>query len=123
MPFINNVFKLKMIECGVNGAMGQNKIKVEVVYALANEQKLIALDVLLGTTMYEAVVQSGILDVFPDIDVDVNKMGLFGKVVKNPKDYVMQEGDRVEIYRPLLIDPKQARLNRAAKKPNKQNAP
>ncbi len=96
--------------------MGRNKIKVEVVYALADEQKLIELYVVPGTTMYETVLQSGILDAFSAIDVEADKMGLFGKVVKNPKEQLMQAGDRVEIYRPLLIDPKQARLNRAAKK-------
>jgi putative ubiquitin-RnfH superfamily antitoxin RatB of RatAB toxin-antitoxin module len=96
--------------------MGLNKINVEVVYALPNEQKVISLDVMAGTTLYEAVLQSGILESFPQIDVENDHMGIFGKAVKKPKEQVLEEGDRVEIYRPLLIDPKQARLNRAAKK-------
>lgn len=96
--------------------MGVNKVKVEVAYATPEEQKIIAVDVLVGTSMYDAVVQSGITDVFPQINIDTDKMGIFGKAVKNPKDHEMREGDRVEIYRPLIIDPKQARLNRAAKK-------
>ncbi len=96
--------------------MGTSKISVEVAYATPEEQKIIALDVLIGTTMYEAVVQSAITDAFPQIDIDNDKMGIFGKAVKNPKEHELREGDRVEIYRPLKIDPKQARLNRAAKK-------
>lgn len=96
--------------------MGLNKINIEIVYALPNEQKIISLDVMSGTTLYEAIFQSGILASFPQIDVDNDSMGIFGKAVKKPKEYILEEGDRVEIYRPLLIDPKQARLNRAAKK-------
>ena len=96
--------------------MGVNKVKVEVAYATQDEQKIIAIDVLVGTTMYDAVVQSDITSIFPQINIDTDKMGIFGKAVKNPKDHEMREGDRVEIYRPLIIDPKQARLNRAAKK-------
>lgn len=96
--------------------MGTSKISVEVAYATPEEQKIVALDVLIGTTMYEAVVQSAITDDFPQIDIDNDKMGIFGKAVKNPKEHELREGDRVEIYRPLKIDPKQARLNRAAKK-------
>lgn len=96
--------------------MGVNKIKVEVAYATPEEQKIIAIDVVAGTSMYDAVMQSGITNVFPRINVDADKMGIFGKAVKNPKEHEMRDGDRVEIYRPLIIDPKQARLNRAAKK-------
>lgn len=91
------------------------KIRVEVAYALPHQQKLIALEVDAGTTMYEAVLRSGILDVFPQIDPDQDKMGIFGKAVKSPKEHILNDGDRVEIYRPLKVDPKQARLNRASK--------
>ena len=96
--------------------MGVNKVKVEVAYATPEEQRIIAVDVLVGTSMYDAVIQSGITNIFPQINIDADKMGIFGKAIKNPKDHEMREGDRVEIYRPLIIDPKQARLNRAAKK-------
>ena len=51
-----------------------------------------------------------------EIDPDAIDMGVFGKVVKNPAEHALREGDRVELYRPLKIDPKQARLNRAKKK-------
>ncbi len=93
-----------------------DKIRVEVVYALPKQQRLIALDVESGTTMYEAVLQSGIVDLFPQINPEKDKMGIFGKAVKNPREHVLQPGERVEIYRPLAVDPKQARLNRAVKK-------
>lgn len=101
---------------GASNAVGTDKIKVEVAYATPEEQKIITLDVLIGSSMYEVVLQSGIADMFPQINVDTDKMGVFGKAVKKPKEHEMREGDRVEIYRPLIIDPKQARLNRAAKK-------
>lgn len=97
-------------------SMGISKIKVEVAYATPEEQKIVELDVMAGTSMYDAVEQSGITELFPQIDIDKDKMGIFGKAVKNPREHELIEGDRVEIYRPLIIDPKQARLNRAAKK-------
>jgi len=97
--------------------MGTNKIRVEVAYATPADQRIVAIDVTDGTSMYDAVIQSGIQKVFPEIDPEANPMGIFGKAVKAPKEHVLREGDRVEIYRPLKIDPKQARLNRAAKKP------
>jgi len=92
-----------------------SKIRVEVAYALPHQQKLIALEVEPGTTMYEAVLRSGILEAFPQINPEQDKMGIFGKAVKDPKEHVLRDGERVEIYRPLVVDPKQARLNRAAK--------
>ncbi len=92
-----------------------DKIRVEVVYALPTQQRLIALDVEVGTTMHEAVLRSGILDLFPHINLEQDKMGIFGKAVKDPREHVLKAGERVEIYRPLAVDPKQARLNRAVK--------
>ncbi|MCG8415691.1 MAG: RnfH family protein [Pseudomonadales bacterium] len=96
-------------------------IDVEVAYATPQKQSIIALQVEEGTTAYEAVVASGITDEFPDLDVTSSPMGIFsepldGKKRPLPAEYVLQARDRVEIYRPLLIDPKQARLDRAAKK-------
>ncbi len=90
-------------------------MKVEVAYARPDKQKIIGLTVPEGTTALEAVRLSGIVDVFPEIDPDTDAMGVFGKVVKVPAKHVLSAGDRVELYRPLLIDPKQARLNRARK--------
>ncbi|SFL82778.1 RnfH family protein [Marinobacter zhejiangensis] len=90
-------------------------IDVEVAYATPEKQKIMALSVHDGTTVYDAVLKSGILAEFPEIDLDATDMGVFGKVVKKPREEALRAGDRVELYRPLKIDPKQARLNRARK--------
>lgn len=88
-------------------------IQVEVAYALPHEQALIALEVPSGTTMYEAAKQSRIAEKFAEIDLESADMGIFGKVERKPKEYQLQEGDRVEIYRPLIADPKEVRKRRA----------
>jgi putative ubiquitin-RnfH superfamily antitoxin RatB of RatAB toxin-antitoxin module len=91
------------------------QIQVEVAYATPEKQRIIALDVEEGSTVYQAAEQSGICDVFPEINLADAKMGIFGKAVRNPNDELLKQADRVEIYRPLIIDPKVARVNRAAK--------
>jgi len=95
-------------------------ITVEVAFALPNKQKIIALQVEPGTTALQAVKQSGIERDFPEIDVETAKMGLFGqalgtKGMKKAHEHELQEGDRVEIYRPLTSDPKEVRRKRAEK--------
>ncbi len=91
----------------------QQKIKIEVSYALPGEQVILLNHVDSGTTIEQAINLSGILDHFPDIDPgNVNKVGIFGKLAK--LDKVLQDGDRVEIYRPLIADPKEVRRKRAA---------
>jgi putative ubiquitin-RnfH superfamily antitoxin RatB of RatAB toxin-antitoxin module len=95
-------------------------IQVEVAYALPERQRIVVLEVMPGCTAYEAVLQSGIIREFPDIDPAQADMGIFshnldGKSLPLPKDYKLKAGDRVEIYRPLQLDPKQARLLRAAR--------
>ena len=92
-----------------------NSIKIEVVYGTLKLQKIISLDVSEGTSVFDGAVSSGIDHVFPEIDFASVSMGIFGKVVRKPKEQMLREGDRIEVYRPLEIDPKQARLNRAAK--------
>ncbi|MCM0613294.1 RnfH family protein [Marinobacter sediminum] len=89
---------------------------VEVAYARPDKQEIVAVTVPDGTTALEAVKLSGISGIFPEIDPDAIDMGIFGKVIKDPTAHQLREGDRVELYRPLKIDPKQARLNRAKKK-------
>lgn len=96
----------------------ETEIGVEVVYALPQWQKIIALKVVPGTTAFDAACRSGVQDMFPDIDLEHSDMGVFGKVIK-PRDYQLQEGDRVEIYRPLIADPKEVRKKRAAAKASK----
>ena len=95
-------------------------IAVEVAYALPEKQKIIEVMVEPGTSAYDAVLKSKITDFFPGLDLDDAKMGIFGQVLgtkglADAKSYVLQAGDRVEIYRPLIADPKEARRKRAAK--------
>lgn len=91
-------------------------IEVEVAYALPDKQAIVRLQVAQGTTAREAVRLSNIAQDFVGLDVEQAKLGIFSKALAKPDEEVLSAGDRVEIYRPLLIDPKQARLNRAAKK-------
>lgn len=91
-------------------------IEVEVAYARPDKQEIVPVRVPEGTTALEAARLSGIVDMFPEIELNDTDMGIFGKVIKDPAAHELREGDRVELYRPLKIDPKQARLNRAKKK-------
>ena len=102
--------------------MSDDLILVEVAYALDNRQALIPLHVKPGTTMYEAAVQSGIVERFEGIDLENDPMGIFGKAERKPKERVLLEGDRVEIYRPLIADPKEVRKRRAAEAKAKREA-
>lgn len=95
-------------------------LTVEVVYAQAGQQTLLRLQVPAGTTLLEAVQRSGILQQHPEIDLQTAPLGIFSRIEKEPATYVMQAGDRVEIYRPLLIDPKEARRARAEKAKKKR---
>jgi putative ubiquitin-RnfH superfamily antitoxin RatB of RatAB toxin-antitoxin module len=88
-------------------------ISIEVVYARPDKQTLIACQVPRHTTLQGAIEQSGILTLFPEIDLHQHKIGVFSKI-KALADSV-QAGDRIEIYRPLLIDPKEARRFKALK--------
>jgi len=90
-------------------------INVEVCYALADRQQIIALQLAPGATVFEAAQQSGIVKSFPDIELETAKMGIFGKGVAKPKQQLLSDGDRVEIYRPLIADPKEVRKQRAAR--------
>lgn len=86
-------------------------INVEVAYALADKQVLIPLMLEEGSTAQQAIESSGILGQFPEIDLDKNRVGIFGKLSK--LNVVLREKDRVEIYRPLIADPKAVRKKRA----------
>lgn len=90
-----------------------NKICVEVAYALPEHQEIIMLEVPAGTTAAEAVAQCNLPRHFPDVVIKGAKLGVFGKAVKD--DFTLHAGDRVEIYRPLIADPKEVRKQRAAK--------
>jgi len=92
-----------------------DSIAIEVAFATPEKQLIVALDVPAGTNAVEAVRLSGIAREFPDEDIAAAPLGIFGRKLAEPEKTELATGDRVEIYRPLLIDPKQARLNRAAK--------
>ena len=87
-------------------------ITVEVAYATPEEQLILKVELAAGSTLSQAVEQSGIVERFPEIDLATMKVGVFGKLKK--ADQVLQPGDRVEIYRRLIADPKQVRKERAA---------
>lgn len=84
----------------------------EVAYALKDKQVILPVETAKDMTAIEAVKASGILELFPELNTDQLKLGIFGKATK--ADAVLSEGDRVEIYRPLIADPKEARKKRAA---------
>jgi len=92
--------------------MENERFSVEVAYARPDEQLVIALEVESGATLKSAIEQSGMLQRFPEIDTATVKVGVFGKAAI--LDTPLKPGDRVEIYRPLIADPKEARKRRAA---------
>lgn len=91
--------------------MNAAKINVEVIYALPEQQPLLRVQLAEGATVEDAIRQSGVLDAFPEIDLAKNKVGIFSKLVK--LDEALRDKDRVEIYRPLIADPKEVRRKRA----------
>lgn len=88
------------------------QISVEVVYALANLQDVARLRLPQGSTVMQAIEASGLLAKYPEIDLARNKVGVFAKLAK--ADTPLRDRDRVEIYRPLIADPKEVRKQRAA---------
>ena len=89
-----------------------DSIEVEVAYALPDKQVILKVDIPPDTTIQSAIEESGILDRFPEIDLAVNKVGVFGKLSKLKA--TLRTGDRIEIYRSLIADPKEVRRQRAA---------
>lgn len=88
-------------------------INIEVTYALPEKQFLLSVKVAEGTTIEDAIIASGILALRSDIDLKKNKVGIYSRPAKLGD--VVQEGDRIEIYRPLIADPKELRRKRAEK--------
>jgi len=86
-------------------------IQVEVAYAQPDQQVIVAVRLSAGATVEDAIKQSGILRKFPEVDLTKNKVGIFSKIAK--LDVVLRDKDRVEIYRPLIADPKEVRRKRA----------
>ena len=90
-----------------------SRIDVEVVYGLAHKQKLLTLSVNSGLTVEQVINESGILTLFSELDLNENKVGIWNKVVKLSQ--IVEDLDRIEIYRPLIADPKEVRKRRAEK--------
>jgi putative ubiquitin-RnfH superfamily antitoxin RatB of RatAB toxin-antitoxin module len=95
-------------------------IEIEVVYGLPHKQTLLSLPVKSGVTVEEAIIESGILTLFSEIDLTNNKVGIWNKAVKLTQ--VVEDLDRIEIYRPLIADPKEVRKRRAEKAKNEGRA-
>ena len=93
-------------------------LNIEVVYAEPGKQSLLAFQVACGTTARQAVLQSALVTEFPHVDFAAAPIGIFGKKVKDSAP--LREGDRVEVYRALLIDPKENRRRKAAAKQKKE---
>lgn len=89
-----------------------DQIRIEVAYAQPDRQEVIRLQLAEGTTLREAVEASGLPERYPEIDLAKGKFGIYAKLAK--PDAVLRDRDRVEIYRPLIADPKEVRKQRAA---------
>jgi uncharacterized protein len=96
----------------IEGSSSQ-MMTVEVAYATPQKQRLVSLQLLMGACVECAIQTSGLLGEFPEIDLRQTKVGIFGSV--RDLGHLLKPGDRVEIYRPLVLEPKAARLQRAAK--------
>lgn len=92
--------------------MSQEMIKVEVCYAQAEHQEQVMLELPSGSSVEQAILASGLLARYSEIDLSRQKVGVYARVCK--LDTVLRQGDRVEIYRPLIADPKEVRKQRAA---------
>lgn len=88
-------------------------ITVAVVYALPERQRVIELQVEDDCSVLTAAQRSGIAQEFSEIDLSAAKFGIFGKLIDQPENAMLKQGDRVEIYRPLIADPKAVRRERA----------
>jgi len=103
-----------------------SEITVEVAYALPDKQLLKVLNIPQGTTALDAVKQSGVLQMFPEIDLENIQMGIFSQVLgtkglAEPASYELKAKDRVELYRPLIADPKEVRRRRAEESKAQKN--
>ncbi len=91
-------------------------INVEVIYATLMSQEPIQLALIEGATVDDAIKASGVREIYPELSDKSLVVGIFGEIIHDPSRYCLIEGDRVEIYRPLVMDPKEARRLRASQK-------
>lgn len=89
-----------------------DQLSIEVVYALPQKQEMFTVKLPEGATVRQAIEACGVLQKYPEIDLAKNKLGVFAKLAK--PDALLRNRDRVEIYRPLIADPKEVRKQRAA---------
>jgi len=90
-------------------------LRVEVAYATPKRQVICELELPEGSHARQAALASRLSEAFPELNLSTCELGIFGKRLPNPERYLLKNGERVEIYRPLLIDPKEIRRRRAAK--------
>ena len=90
-----------------------DKITIEVVYGVPHKQKILTILLADGTTVEQAIIESGVIDLFPEIDLSINKVGVWNRTVKLTD--TVNDLDRIEVYRPLIADPKDVRKRRAEK--------
>lgn len=103
--------------------MAAERLAVEVAYALPHKQRIVALRVPEGTTARQAVALADLPALFPELPSDTftqAPLGIFGKALRDPEAHALRDGDRVEVYRPLAVDPKVARLARAKRQASDQ---
>ena len=106
------IFANALIRCTkMAPANGLQTLHIEVVLAMPEKQELVALDLAAGATVADAIEQSGIAGMFGGFELDRDKVGIFGQQATMEQE--LRDGDRVEIYRPLITDPKEARRQRA----------
>ena len=90
-----------------------DKLSIEIVYGVPTKQKIFTVEINSGASVEQAILTSGVLTLFTEIDLAVNKVGIWNRVVKLSE--LLNDLDRIEIYRPLLADPKDVRKRRAEK--------
>ena len=103
-----------------NGA--SESFEVEVAFAKPNDYRILTVQVDAATTVLNAARKSGISDVYPEIDWQTVKLGIFGKAVPKADVQMVRAGDRIEVYRPLIADPKEVRKRRAEQAKRKKEA-
>lgn len=94
-------------------SVNAGKLTIEVVYGVPHKQKILTLLVAEGSTVEQAIIDSGIIALFPEIDLSLNKVGVWNRAVKLSEE--VNDLDRIEVYRPLIADPKDVRKRRAEK--------
>ena len=94
-------------------SVNEGKVSIEVVYGVPHKQKILTLSVDSGSTVEQAIIDSGVIALFPEIDLSINKVGVWNRAVKLSEE--VNDLDRIEVYRPLIADPKDVRKRRAEK--------